>query len=218
MEPVSMTFSYYLSCLWNSTYTVLWFVKYLILTVIPAPLFFLFFSKKVTKAGKGLSYIISFLIIGYAVLHKVDIPNVYFLVGGWISIHLSDFMEKEDQRKTIAGILILVVCLVCVFAASNILWVFGMIFAMWFAMDVFPYHKPTRNLPGGQTFFLYCAHSLLLEGLEKVWVLVAGRTPVAAAIDYFCMPFVVIAIVISISTFLNRYCSPAYSILVGGRK
>lgn len=233
MEPVSMTFFYYINCLWNSTYTVLWFVKYLIFSIISAPLFFLFFSKKATKMRNIVSCIISLLIIGYAMLCNENIlhfvlplpfMNVYFLVGGWVSIHLRDFMEKKDKRKIVVGIIILAVCLVCVFGFSslsityyNTIWTIGAIFSIWFTIDVFSYDKPVSRRLGGQSFFIYCAHSLLLEALEKIWLLVAGRTPVAAAVDFFLMPFVVVFVLFGVSAFLNIYCNPIYSVLIGGR-
>ncbi len=40
--------------------------------------------------------------------------NIYFLTGGWLSIHCSEFMEKPDKKKTVLGLSVGIVCLVMV--------------------------------------------------------------------------------------------------------
>ncbi len=65
--------------------------------------------------------------------------------------------------------------------------------------------------------FIYCAHGLLLEMLEKLWLLAAGKSFVAAALDYFCMPFLVVVILSVVALIMNRYFEPLYFVLTSGR-
>ncbi len=228
MEPVELSVTYYLDCLWNSTYTVLGFVKNLIIAILGAPVWFLLFQKKNKKWLDILSVIGSCLLISYAycldigyLQNPLPIPlfNLHFLLGGFFSIRCTNFAESNAKLKTLLSVIGFTLGIVYLFIASgkiSCLWTISMIIFIWFLADVFPYSKELYWWQK-QTFFIYCAHSIVLEMLEKLWLLVAGKSVGAALADYLLMPFIVLAILSVTAHILNRYCKPAYKLLTGNR-
>ena len=91
-----------------------------------------------------------------------------------------------------------------------------MIAFLWNALDVFEFRRDPQWWQK-QTFFFYCAHSFLLEALEKCWLIVAGVHVWAAALDYFFMPVLVVSLLSIIAYVLNRHFRSIYQILTGGR-
>lgn len=129
-------------------------------------------------------------------------------------------MENKKENKTRLGILCAGICLIFEpWLNNNLLhaiWALCLIMGIWFSMDVLTYSAQPKWWIG-QAFFIYCAHSFLLEALEKLWLMIGGRTVFAAAIDYFLMPVIVIVILCITAAILDKYCRGIYSLLTGGR-
>lgn len=227
MEKVLLSPTYYLNYLWNSTYTVLWFVKSLLLTIINAPIYYALFVKKKTHLWDACSLIGSFMLIVYCLLINMkiivfSIPltnlNLYFLFGGILAVRCHTVIESRNRWSSLLGVIGVGGCLfyVGIMGEVNEVWTLLFITSSWYAIDCFTYgREPAWWMK--QTFFIYCAHSFILEALEKLWLILAGRTAWAAALDYFLMPFAVLGILSMIAYLLNRYCHPIYNILTGGR-
>ena len=227
MQPVPLSFVYYLSCLWNSTYTTLWFVKSLLLAIVAAPLVYAVFSVKKSRIWDGLSVAGSILLLGCLLgqalgVIKGYVPtqflNLYFLYGGFLAIRCKRVIETSSRFKKGMGI---AGCLFCVIYAGivgtmNTAVILVMIASLWFAADVFSMQE---ELPWWmrQTFFIYCAHSVLLEALEKLWLVIAGKSVWAASIDYFLTPLLVLGILAVTASALYRFLPEIYGVLTGGR-
>lgn len=227
MEKVPLSFTYYLSCLWNSTYTVLWFVKNLLLAIINAPIYYALFVKKRSRQWEICSLIGSFALIVYCTLKEMEIINMqipisnlnlYFIFGGALAVRCHTVVENRNRWSSLLGAIGSCGCLLYagIMDEVNAVWTLLFMASLWYASDCFTYSKePAWWMK--QTFFFYCAHSFLLEVLEKLWLIFAGRAVWAAAVDYFVIPFVVLGILSVMAYLLNRYCHPIYKILTGGR-
>lgn len=227
MEKVPLSLAYYLSCLWNNTYTILWFVKNLLLAIINAPVYYALFVKKNSRLWDVCTLIGSFMLIGCCVLKdmgviNLQIPisnlNLYFLSGGVLAVRCCTAVESRNKWGRLLGVTGSCGCLLYagIVDGVNTVWTLLFIASLWYAADCFTYSRePAWWMK--QTFFIYCAHSFLLEALEKLWLIFAGRTVWAAAVDYFVMPFVVLGILSVMACLLSRYCRPIYKILTGGR-
>ena len=228
MEKIPLSLSDYLNCVWNSTYaTVLWFVKSLLLSIINAPIYYALFVKKKSRLWDVCSLVSSLMLIVYCALKDMgvidlQIPfsnlNLYFISGGLLSVRCRTVVESRNKWSCLGGVIGSCACLLYtgIMGAVNSIWTLLFIASLWYAADCFGYNRePAWWMK--QTFFVYCAHSFLLETLEKLWLILAGSTVWAAAVDYFVMPFVVLGILSVMAYFLNQYCHPIYKILTGGR-
>ena len=227
MDRVPLSLAYYLNCLWNSTYTVLWFVKSLLLTLINAPIYYALFVKKKSRLWDICTMAGSLMLIVYCLLKDIgainaQIPltnlNLFFLWGGGLAVRCSTIVENRNRCSKLLGVGGSCGCLFYagIMGEVNEAWTLLFIASLWYAADCFSYSRePVWWMK--QTFFIYCAHSFLLETLEKLWLILAGRAVWAAAVDYFVMPFVVLGILSVMAYLLNRYCYPVYKILTGGR-
>lgn len=227
MEKVPLSLTYYLGCLWDSTYTVLWFIRDLLLTIINAPVYYALFVKKKSRFWDIGTLIGSYMLIGYCVLKdmgaiNLQVPisnlNLYFILGGVLAVRCHTVVENRNRWSSLLGVAGSCGCLLYegIVGEVNAVWTLLLIASIWYAADCFSYSRePAWWMK--QTFFIYCAHSFLLETLEKLWLILAGRAVWAAAVDYFVMPFVVLGILSVMAYLLNRYCYPVYKILTGGR-
>ena len=221
MEPTELSIPFYLSCLWNSTYTVLWFVKHLILMIIPTPIYFLLFKVN----GKWWSYVISIasfiviLLISWNII-PICIPylSCYFVIGCYLGINGKKFIENPNRVMTIAGCILFLLLSVYLLLGYKVViwWTIGMIASIWYALDIFKFSKKPKWWMK-LSFFLYCGHSLLLEGLEKVWFMLGGTSVIAASIDYFLMPVLVAMILIVIARIMTKFTPCMWKILMGNR-
>lgn len=224
MEKVPFSFTYYVECLWSSTYTVLWYVKYLMFAILGTPLFYLIFSKKKNMYLNILSGLFFIAIIMWCYLNggyingRFPVLNIYFLIGGYIGVHGKLIVENPPPQLKYIGIIGLIIAIIfSAIVPTGLIWKICTIFCIWFATDIFELEKEPRWWQQ-ETFFLYCAHSFLLELLEKLWLVFFGKQVWAAWLDYLFMPFVVLFITSLMIHFLKRYINPLYLVLVGKRK
>lgn len=66
------------------------------------------------------------------------------------------------------------------------------------------------------SFFTYCAHSLVLESVEKLLLLLIGDTPAGAVLDFLLAPMITMLVLIA-AAFLLKKIKPLWSLLSGGR-
>lgn len=227
MSPVPFSFKYYISCLWNSTYTVLWFIKSLLFAIIGAPLYYGLMKKKSSRLWDRVSLLSSVLLLLYCLLENLQLTgihfltaflNIYFLLGGMLAIRYSTLVERVRKYNVpfgIAGVLAYFFYLGAG-GENNVLWVLLFLVSLWNAVDFFSYDVAPKWWMK-QTFFIYCGHSFLLEAFEKLWLIVGGKSVWAAAIDYFCIPLVVVGVLAVTAYFFYRYFPRLYKVLSGGR-
>jgi len=223
MAPVSLTLTYYLQCVWNNTYTTLWFVKDLIIQIIFAPLLYLIFPMRNKKIHWIIISIGSFLVLmlcglGWIPLH-IPYLNVFFLLGSYAGINMKHVVEEPDKKLILPGLAGVIICLAIAMIgtlAENDGWRLLFIISLWFCLEWFSYKKEPQWWMG-ISFFIYCAHSIILESFEKLWLKAAGISVFAALMDYLFMPLIVLTIIIVIAYLLKRYLSNVWNVLTGNR-
>lgn len=213
----------YVDALINSTYSVLWFVRVLIIMAIISPLLFLIIKNK--KTGLILLILLILINLFYPINEfSLVYSSIFYVVGGWIGIHYKEiFMAKSNKKNQI-------IWLVTFIAISIISLITGIIdiqsvrpivllvftLSSWFVFDFIDDFKEPRDWMK-MTFFIYCSHHIILESIEKIWLIVFKNTVAGAITDFIFAPIITIIIIVVMGKFLKKHCGKVWVIITGGR-
>ena len=218
-KVVKLSFKNYLMALWPSQYYTLWFLKDLIILIILSPIFFCLL-KDYGRIKSGLLLLTFLMLNGYFGWTNFGIGGLnYYCFGAYFAINFKEISEKRKDWR------IVVVCAV----GTALLLTLGYrllsvqlvqicaIVLIWNAMDAFEF---ACELPWWMkiTFFVYVAHDIVLESLEKVFLIVFGTSPIFALLDYIFMPTITFAVIVVIAGCLRRFLPFVWKILTGGRE
>lgn len=157
MEKVPFSFLYYLQCLWDSAYTVLWFIKSLILVIIGTPFYYAVMKKRETLLGEGISITLSIVLIVFSIVGDSHVLNSWFLIGCFLAVRFSKQVEEVKKSKTIIGIIGFVLCTLWLFPEgkeSNWVWIVLTIFSAWNALDIIKFLVNPNGGKGKLSFFI----------------------------------------------------------------
>lgn len=193
----------------NSGDGPLWYVQALLLDVLLAPVIFLLLKNWSKKVYSGILLIVVWIVVKNLLLGNamIPLPTVSFLAGSYIGLnHKAAFHYYFDCP--VFNILLLGACvLVRAFLnlpedAVDIISVITGI-AIWNLLrdgSQLKYHAKLESA----MFFIYAAHTFLLEGMEKVWFLVAGTGAWAALIDFTLLPVIAIGILLLLGELFKK--------------
>lgn len=207
--------------LWYSDFTVLWYVKYLILMMLPMPIYYFLF--RITE--KKWTYLLSICSFGILMALSMGILPCHipymraeFIIGCYLGMNGKRFVENVNKVKTYIGVVGFMLLMLWLLMGNTIgaMWRMAMCGTIWFALDVFKIEKEPKEWMK-ISFFIYCAHELLLEVIEKIWLIAAGKSIWAAAIDYFFTPVIVVTILVMSGSFMKKYTPGVWKVLNGGR-
>ena len=149
-----------------------------------------------------------------------------------VGLNLSNihFKEKTQQRYNIKYIvisflLVLLTILAVVITDDTRFAFMNMIVRMpirtlqivllWIAADVLAVNKePFWWMK--ISFIIYCSHSMILESIEKVFLIVLGKNMLGAFLDFVFAPIITVGIIILISMVVKRI-KPLWKLLSGNR-
>lgn len=222
MTSVDLSITGYLNALWDSTYNgSLWYIRNLLILIIFTPLLYVLL-KNYKNFPLGTFFLFFSFLYTFTPIHIFTYDrfdrNIYFFIGAYIAINFKELLY-ERHKKT--SLYVLFICLVINCIPTDIefiifLRIIGTTYAVWFLpLDPILNIQPKWYMK--ISFFIYCAHSLILETFEKGWYLLAGRNTIAAFIDYIFMPYIVITFIIFLSKFTKKIYPPLWNTLSGGR-
>ena len=220
--------SFDLSSLFQSTlmgdYNILWFVRNLILFVLIAPLIHLITKNKslaILSLVSLFTYNVFFPSTEYGLLYT----GCFYLTGAVLAVHGKNFFEKRIPKNLSILSLVLAFVILLFFKQSNILDDFSyralalssLVFAIWCAFDLFEF-KPTKYESWFTlTFFIYCTHTLILEPVEKVFLLLFKNTLLGSILDFIFAPILTLLIIYFLAFLLKRFIPRFYALITGGR-
>lgn len=211
----------------------LWFLRYLMLLCLLSPLIYY-----LVKKGKYL-YITVLLLAWLLLYHKIDWPLIsitFFSVGAFISIHSIRIPYYNGNRVILAAFTfmwVFLAYLACIvleeyeFAMSvvrNLSVACGLV-SVWLLYDCFYKYIGwfSRSAIVTYSFFIYLMHKPLMLYVNKAIMRIMAlftQTEYAVIngqVSYLLTPVLTIIICIMAGMFLNRYLTPVYKVVTGGR-
>ena len=209
----------WLSSLWANEYYTLWFLKNLVIYIFISPVLYIIL-KDWSRVPSGLIVLLVILNLG-TVIQDVLIPDglCMFMAGSYLAINHCYKAQYSSRLLSVWGLLIIILMFItgCRYLndTTQVLFFIG----IWYALDIFDLRQD-NDMPYFMkiTFFTYVAHDLILETLEKIWLLIMGVSPIFALLDYLCMPFITLSILVTISKIFKRIVPGLWNILNGYRQ
>ena len=213
--------SWFVDGLLHSADGPMWFMLNLIIAVALSPVIYCF----IKNSYVGAAFIVGLIIGRYFLQYDFNswyASVIYFSEAGYIALHLRSFWlrnftkaEKCIAAAVVAAFYILFYGVPCIAGELKHILVLSVIIpALWVLM-------PDRDLrPAEQRFntyrfWIYASHYLLLEAVEKLWLIFAGDTPAAAIIDYLFAPIITMALLIAAGSIVRKYLPAVWAVLNG---
>ena len=201
---------------------VTWYLRTLIIYTFLMPILYPAFKNKNTAR---VLFIISILISCYGTaIQNDDLMNISFYCLGVIcGIHYKDIVLcRYNNKIKISCLLIFIVLMIATLYLENssywnIYYVFVRllsIICMWIFLDIFAIEKKPKQWMK-YSFVMFVSHSMILEPIEKVILLLLGNNVIGAAIDYFVAPLLTTLIICFVCLILEKI--NLYKYLSGGR-
>ncbi len=221
-EPVELSLKNYLSMLWNNTYSPLWFMLYLMIMIVPFPLYYILFRitrQKYTWILGPVSFIAVFLLTTEWFPYRIPYIQPTFILGTFLAINFKEMFEKEHKAITISAIVIFicVIILLCMYKSTGTVWNIVVIISVWYMFDAFSFTAKEPKKWMYYSFFIYCAHDFILEALEKLWLIFVGKKVWAATIDFLFAPVITVSILILVANFIKKTMPGVWKVINGNR-
>lgn len=216
---VELSIKQWFSWLWINEYYTLWFLQNLIVFIILTPIIWLLLNNHYKKIPSGLIFLILFLVIKK--YFGIDWPYLsgieMYLVGSYIGLNCKDMILRKNRGISVISLVYIVATLILSFRSWNFFTEILFYFAIWYVLDLI--NISLIEIPWWMTitFFTYVAHDVLLEAIEKVFLIVFGTSSYFAIIDYIIMPIAVEMILIIIAYFMRKKLPIVWRLITGGR-
>lgn len=216
----------------NSRYTVLWFVKVLIIYNLFSPLFLLCFQRIAFAIVALLVSILVALVADYGYESVIRWLPIYMqgaIVGHFGMRFLANpnhlfrfFSNIRIQRlvSTVVVILFLTLFILTVmdemflgvfrFLSPILLWVLADLVGSDYIADNFKVKKWMNYM-----FFIYCTHHFVLNVLQKICAIYFTPTIIVLNLTYIITPIITVILLIWIARHLSQFAF--YKYLSGGR-
>lgn len=145
----------------------------------------------------------------------------YYLVGVYIAIHLKDRVQNKTfthgQMAVAGAILAICAAINICFQSSRPLRILILIsiVCMWIVMDIARNEKDPVWW-ARLSFYIYLSHRMILESVEKVFLIVFGVSNWAAVLDFVVAPILTMIILLIGACILQRM-PRMWHVLNGGR-
>lgn len=222
MGRIELTLSNILKSILLSEYAPLWFVRNLMILVLIAPIIYYIIKRKM------LTKIIVILFIAINLLFKTDYYAVIYwvplyLTGAYLGHYYSKKIEEEAifsrKSKVISAILFSIVFIFAyLYENATTMYIFRLVvpFTLWVLIDSISFDKKPKWWME-ISFFIYCTHFVIISSLQKIMLLVLGKSTLAFLITYLITPIIVILIITFAAYIMKRYIPSVWKFTTGGR-
>ena len=199
-------------------HNVTWFLQNLMVYMVITPLLYWVLKNRI---GSLVTFIVAF-IIAILTNNSWTINYVFYLFGAIIGLQWKEIVKFKYSKWLISVSAVYLFSTVFLLTVNNINThtvliplKITQITAIWILADCF---AVSRDLKWWVTisFFIYCSHSMVLESLEKVILVVLGKNLFGAALDFFLAPIITLVILV-ITAYLLRKIKPLWRVLTGNR-
>lgn len=167
--------------------------------------------------------VISLLLLGYYLNDTTILYSVPFFFGALMSVAFNKRVQQRFRYFSVclSGFLLLITIVfstVLNLPQGAIMIGFRLIQIplVWIFADGLAKKTKTKwwlNL----SFFIYVAHHMLLESVEKCFFITFGDTTFGASIDLIFAPIITVLILVCFAKIMNRFAPKVWGILNGGR-
>ena len=197
-------------------HNITWFLQNLMAYIIIAPLLYPIIKRK------KLSIIILGLLYLYVVITNsswIGYGGLY-LSGAILGIHFKDKVKALGSYLIVPLIYIcisveLIHCLNVDIGGFYFVLRLTQVAAIWFLADIFAISVEPKWWMK-ISFFIYCTHSMILESLEKVFLIVFGKTEFGAILDIILAPILTLVIIIFVA-WIFKHWGRLWKVLTGTR-
>lgn len=236
---VDISFKNILISIVNAECSPLWFIRYLLLFVIIAPLTYCLFRSRLI----GAISLIAILLFNYYNFRSgllgthinVNANNLamfnyqyaYYALGAYFALNFRSKVESVDELKKRLGAIsiILLICLYWLYLKDNgtmasfHLFRFLWIPALWMAIDNLPVVTTRKWMK--LAFFIYCSHMLAvycIQGvMEKIYARIDAFQTLFACAEYILTGIIVVYLLICIAELWKKVLPSSYRIVSGSR-
>lgn len=217
MNPISLTVQSVLEGVLLHSFTVLWFVKVLMIFVIAAPAFYLLLK------SKTVAVVVLFLFIAVGIFYPHKSINTalytlaFYFLGAYMGTYHKTLVENKREKWQIVLISVLAVVTLflsnCCGSLSNYIFKIVWIVGIWCIFDMVDvYKKPPQYIK--ISFFMYCIHQFFIRIIEKViWNII----PNGGIINIFLTVFMTIFVITLTAYGLKKFMPKLWKVLNGGR-
>ena len=223
-NQIELSIETWINWLWKDSYYTLWFLKELIILIILSPVFYLL-MKNYKYCPVGAIVLFCFVLNTMGII-EVTVPNgfsnIYYLFGVYIGINYKEAPMVKSRLLALMGsvgtvIIVLFFCWARYYTIDiNPLIYILLCITLWLASANMNFGKEVKwwmHL----SFFIYCIHDILLEGIEKIFFIIFGNESIYALLDYLFMPALVVALSVCIAAFCKRWIPFLWTLLTGNR-
>lgn len=213
--------SWFIDGLLHSADGPMWFMLNLIIAVALAPVVYCFIKNRYV----GLVYIAGLITARYFIRYDFNswfASVIYFSEAGYIALHLRGFWLRSFKKgEKYAALAVIFAFYVFFYGESCTAGTFKHILTLSVVIPALWVLIPERELSPIEKhfdtyrFWIYASHYLLLEAIEKLWLILAGDTPFAALVDYLFAPPVTMAILIAVGRVLRKNLPRLWNVLNG---
>lgn len=154
-------------------------------------------------------------------LGKTPLPqnfvNAYYILGAYIGINFCNLADIGNRKiSVLASVDLPIIIFLGGNYAGHFLYNCCFFVIIWMVLDLFEYKNDIKWWIKC-TFYYYCAHDMILETIEKVILLIGGRSYFMAIFDYIMAPAMTLLILIEAAVILRKRIPPIWNLLNGGR-
>lgn len=214
-QSVSVGISDYLKYIYDGYY-VFWFLRILMWMILWTPVWYFLLKRRKYFLSEIALAALLIIALGYTPLPG-SLVNAYYILGAYIGINFIDLANRSNKKLSIMAVISLpIIVFLSKRYAGQFLYHCLFFVAIWLALDLFSYKNDVKWWIRC-TFFYYCAHDMILESIEKVILILGGKSHFMAAVDYIMAPILTLLIMIGVIAIMQKWMKPVWRILNGGR-
>lgn len=213
-ERYEPSFANWLKALWPEEYYTFWFLKNLICFIVATPVIYVMLKNYFNIPTGG---VIVLLLMLNSIFGLVETPSgiEMYAAGSYIAINHKGIEHYKNRNLSCASIVVILLLFVTKLMVLNVPLMVLFVLSLWFSLDLI---NLECEMPWwlSITFFTYAFHDMVLEMLEKLWLVLAGSNPLFALLDYLFMPIIAFVVIAIVASFLRRI-RPVWGLLCGYR-
>ncbi len=202
----------------KTQYNITWFIRNLIVYVIVTPLFYIVLKSK----WSGAFLLTAAIVTSYIISNDYITYSSPWLLGAYVGIHFKDYCKKCYDKRLLTVCACLLLCSFIIECMSGcsctediILLRLIQIPLIWISADILAINKePSWWMR--ISFFIYCSHHMILESVEKIFLILLGKNYTGALLDFIFAPMITLLIILCLAAILRRI-HPVWAVLCGGR-
>lgn len=199
----------------------MWFMLNLMFAVLISPLLWYVLKNKVLGIAAIAAAIAAVHFTG-AYRYSLLVTTVFYAEAAFYAIHAKELVTRRYGRRE--RLIALAVLIAYMFVGqseslqdgglSHVLCFSVTSPAMWVLVGDVKLGRRIKRFEKHR-FFVYAAHFLPLECLEKLWLILAGTAVWAAWADFFFAPTLITLILVAANIILEKLCYPLWCLLNG---